>query len=83
MNKKGAIGILGGMGPYASSFLYKRLIQLSVSDFNAKNNNDFPKIILSSIPVPDFISNEKKRGEALEMLREEVLKLNNFNPSSF
>lgn len=80
MNKK-AIGILGGMGPEASNYLYKTLINLSIKYFNAKNNDDFPEVIIHSIPVPDFISSNKKRGEALQMLLERVKQLNKLNIS--
>lgn len=75
MNKK-AIGILGGMGPEASNYLYKTLIDLSIKYFNAKNNDDFPEVIIHSIPVPDFISSDRKREEALKMLLERVKELN-------
>src|SRR3989338_115723 len=75
MNRK-IIGILGGMGPEASNYLYKTLIDLSIKYFNAKNNDDFPEVIINSIPVPDFISSDRKRGEALKMLLERVQQLN-------
>jgi len=70
------IGILGGMGPEATGYLYKLLIDLSIKFFNAKHNNDFPEVIIHSIPVPDFISSDRKRGEALKMLLERVQQLN-------
>ena len=70
------IGILGGMGPEASGYLYKLLIDLSIKHFNARHNDDFPEVIIHSIPVPDFISSNKKRGEALQMLLERVKELN-------
>lgn len=78
MNKK-AIGILGGMGPEASSYLYKTLIGLSIKYFGAKNNDDFPEIIVYSIPVPDFISNRSERKMALKMLKRNIVQSNNFN----
>lgn len=81
MNKKSVIGILGGMGPQASAYLYKLLIDLSIRDFSAKNNNDFPEIILYSIPIPDFISSDKDRDDALFMLRDRVEELNKFDIS--
>lgn len=65
-----SIGILGGMGPDASLKLYQIMIAKSRSDFNATNNDDYPNIILHSIPVPDFISNKESALEALEMLKE-------------
>jgi aspartate racemase len=76
---KKIIGILGGMGPQASAYMYSMLIMLSQKYFGAKNNNDFPEIILHSMPVPDFISDSSKREVALEILRRAVIQLNNSN----
>lgn len=75
------IAILGGMGPEASHYLYKLLINLAIKKFDAKNNDDFPEIILQSIPVPDFISNEKDKDIALKMLKERTILLNKCNIS--
>lgn len=74
-----AIGILGGMGPEASGYLYRLLIEKAISDFGAVNNDDFPEIILHSIPVPDFISSDEQKEKALEMLKERVALLNKTN----
>ena len=73
---KKAIGILGGMGPEASAYMYSTLIDLAILRFGAKNNDDFPEIILHSIPVPDFISNEKQKAKALLMLKKRVKNIN-------
>lgn len=81
MNKNKAIGIIGGMGPEASAYMYKRMIELSIQEFGAKHNDDFPEIVIYSIPVPDFISDSANRVKALEMLQERVKKLNNLNLS--
>lgn len=76
MNNKKALAILGGMGPQASSYMYDRLISLSMQHFAAENNDDFPEIIIYSIPVPDFISDEKNKIEAYKMLMSRVIDLN-------
>lgn len=81
MNKNKALFVIGGMGPEASGYLYKLLIDLAIKEFGAKNNDDFPEIILHSIPVPDFISNDKSREEALKMLKKRVEEANNLNIS--
>lgn len=83
MKSKKAIGILGGIGPQASLYLCKLLIKISVKLFGVKNNDDFPEIILDSIPVPGFISNVAEKKVALEMLKQRVAKLNNCNISYF
>ncbi|MBA3723861.1 MAG: aspartate/glutamate racemase family protein [Candidatus Levybacteria bacterium] len=79
---KHAIGIIGGMGPEASIYMYDRLIQLSIQNFGAKKNNDFPEIILHSVPVPDFISSSKEKAIAFKMLQQRVTSLNKLPLSS-
>jgi len=74
-NTHKAIGLLGGMGPSASVFLHKVLIELSVKHFGALEGNEFPEIIHDSIPVPDFISDEEKKRQALSLLSDRVLRL--------
>lgn len=81
MNKKSAIAILGGMGPQASVYLYKLIIEMSESLFDAKNNDDYPEVILYSVPVPDFIADDKSRDKSLEMLNERVQFINKSNAS--
>lgn len=73
MNKsKRVIGLIGGMGPYASAYFYKLLLDKAARNFDAKNNDDFPEIVLNSVPVPDFISDRKHLPEARKMLIERV-----------
>ncbi len=72
MKNNKALYILGGMGPEASIYLYKLLIDSAIKDYKAKHNNDFPEIILHSVPVPDFISDDKSRNKALGMLEQRV-----------
>ncbi len=73
---KKAIGILGGMGPEASIYMYKTLIEFSIKYFGAKNNEDFPGIILDSVPVPDFISNTNYKNKAKKILIKRVERFN-------
>lgn len=81
MKNKKVIVILGGMGPEASGYLYNSLIELSVKYFGAKNNDDFPEILLDSIPVPDFISDDSGKKEALKILKNRVKFLSVLSPS--
>lgn len=74
--KKQIIGILGGMGPQASARLLDLLIDLSIKEFGAKNGDEFPEILLDSVPVPDFISNSDNKSVALDMLKKRVKKIN-------
>ena len=69
------------MGPEASGYLYKLLIDLAIKKFGAKNNDDFPEIILYSLPVPDFISDNRNRNKALEMIKQRVKSINSSNIS--
>lgn len=78
MKKKNIIGVIGGMGPYASAYFYKLLIKKSTEDYKAKNNDDYPEIVVDSVPVPDFISDTKRLSEAKKTLISRVKALNNF-----
>lgn len=73
------IAIIGGMGPEASAYLYTTLINNSVKHFHAVNNEDFPQIVLYSVPVPDFISTSTKEQEAVTILKQKVLDINKLN----
>ncbi|MBU1032085.1 amino acid racemase [Patescibacteria group bacterium] len=83
MKSKKAIGILGGIGPQASLYLCKLLIELSVKFFGVKNNADFPEIILDSIPIPGFIANDYEKKIALKMLKQRVIQLDKCDVLSF
>lgn len=80
-NKKSKIGILGGMGPQASAHLVRLLVDKSAGKFKAVNCEDFPEIILDSVPIPDFIANKRNKKIALEVLLDRVKKLNNMGIS--
>lgn len=80
MNMKNKpIAIIGGMGPEASAYLYTTLINNSVKHFHAVNNDDFPQIVLYSVPVPDFISTSAREQEAVTILKQKVLDINKLN----
>lgn len=75
MRNKNIIAILGGMGPEASNKLYQLIIEKSRQIYHAKNNDDYPEILIDSIPVPDFISDVKQKGVAEKMLIARVKQL--------
>lgn len=79
----GAIAILGGMGPEASAKMLEVMVSMATHEFGAKNGEDFPEIIVDSVPVPDFISSKKNLFLAKEMLAQRVKRLNRTNPSCF
>lgn len=82
-NRFKAIGILGGMGPGASVYMHRLLVELAAKKFGARDGDEFPEIIHDSIPISDFVSSEKKQRKALVMLSERVERLNNLNMVSF
>lgn len=67
-----SIGILGGMGPQASAHLLKMLIDTAASEFGAQNGNQFPEIVLMSLPIEDFISDRNKAKKALKILKNKI-----------
>lgn len=75
MSKK-IIGILGGMGPQATGEFYRILINKSIAGYGAVNNNDFPSVVIDSIPVPDFISSQEHLSPARTMLIDRTKRLN-------
>ena len=68
---KQRIIIIGGMGSQASLELHRRMIQQALAD-GTKDGTDFPYIVHLSLPVPDFIANESRRSEALEIIINEL-----------
>lgn len=78
MIKNKIIGLIGGMGPFAGARFCMLLLEKSARDFGAKNGEDFPEVVLDSVPVPDFISDTKRLFEAEMMLVSRIKKLNMF-----
>lgn len=78
MIKQKIIGIVGGMGPYASAYFYKLLLDKSRDFYGAKNNNDYPEVLIDSIPIPDFISDSKNLNKAREILLDRVKRMNGY-----
>jgi aspartate racemase len=77
-NKNKIIGIIGGMGPFASAYFYKLLLKKSSDNYGARNNDDFPEILIDSVPVPYFISDTVKMEEARKMLVSRVKRMDKF-----
>ena len=82
MKKNKTIGLIGGMGPFASAYFYKLLIKKSSDLYGAKNNDDFPEVLIDSVPVPDFISDTNRLNDAKIMLESRVRKMNVFGVDS-
>ena len=52
------IGIVGGAGPIASSFLYSTILEICQKQYKANDYSDFPEIILVSYP---FIRGDQEK----------------------
>lgn len=64
------IGIIGGVGPQATEFIYRKITEFSQLKYGAKNNDEYPNIFIESIPIPDFIGNKNQLPKAKAMLFE-------------
>ena len=62
------VGIIGGVGPQATAFIYQKIIASAQANHDARNNDDYPDVLIASVPVPDFISSEEHMEEAKRML---------------
>lgn len=69
------IGLIGGTGPFAGARYLSMLLEKSAKSFGAKNGDDFPEIILDSVPIRDFISDTKFLPLAKRMLTSRVKRL--------
>lgn len=50
------IGILGGVGSQATAYIYQSILNQTNAHHGAINNEDYPYVVVASIPVSDFIS---------------------------
>ena len=80
LNPNRSIAIIGGMGPQASAKLLEVLISMCCKDYGAKEDYDFPEVILNSVPVPDIISTRRNMKISLGILAQRVKNLESFNP---
>lgn len=69
------LGIIGGMGPQASIRFLELVIRRSIDSFGATNNDQFPRILLSSLPAPDIIENRDREQLARDMITQEAVRL--------
>jgi len=71
------IGVLGGIGPEATGEFYNKLItELQVREL-INNNQDFPQIIINSIPALELIENKVSEKD-LESYLSGLIELHNF-----
>jgi aspartate racemase len=77
------IGAIGGMGPHASARMYELMIDIAKNKYNAKENHEYPEIVLLSIPVKDFFSNKVDAKNGLDDILVRVNKLDTYKPVCF
>jgi len=78
MKNKNIIGVLGGMGPQASQEFYRLFIEGARHRYGARNNDEFPEIVIDSVPVPDFLADTDKMEEAAGMLEDRICRLTTY-----
>jgi len=69
------IGILGGMGPESTSYTYMRMIRYCQERYRARDDADFPPILVYSMPVPDVVEEGSDDGKVLSLLGEGIGRL--------
>lgn len=77
---KQPIVVLGGMGPQASSQLYKLLIDQAIERHKVVENEDFPFVVLESLPVPEFFSGQSRRAEAIAIMHRAITSAESYDP---
>ena len=80
-DKSKPIGIIGGMGPQASCELYRLLIEGARLNYGAKNNDDYPEMLIDSVPVPDFLADTEKMETAARLLEDRVRRMSKYDVS--
>lgn len=73
------IGILGGIGPQATGLFYLKLIERFQKEKLIKKNQDFPQILINSVPAPELIFDEIKKND-LDLYLAGLKELDQFNP---
>lgn len=62
--------IIGGMGPQASTYAHRRLIELSQQNTPEPTNDSYPRVTHLSINVKDFIDEPEKKDAAKDYILE-------------
>lgn len=73
------LGILGGIGPEASSYFYAEIIRRLRERGLIHQNADYPQIVLNSVNAPELVSNDVT-DEMLEPYAQGILELVSLKP---
>ena len=68
---------MGGVGPQATEYLYKKIISEAVKQYGVRENHEFPRVLIISEPVIDFISSKEHFSEARKQVLFAVQRLIN------
>ncbi|HUD20060.1 MAG TPA: amino acid racemase [Patescibacteria group bacterium] len=79
---KQIIGVLGGMGPQASCELYRLLIEGARRKFGARMNDEYPEVLIDSVPVPDAYADLTKMEEVARMLEDRISRMTQYGATS-
>jgi aspartate racemase len=69
------------MGPQASTEFYRLLIEGARHRYGARTNQEYPEILIDSVPVPDFLAGTKHMETAARILEDRVRRLTDFGAS--
>lgn len=67
-----------GMGPQASCELYRLLIEGAGAEYGAKHNDEFPEILIDSVPVPDGFSHPEQMEVVATMLENRAERMTSY-----
>lgn len=65
---KKTMGIIGGMGPFASARLLELVLEISRDKFGTNAGDEFPRISLVSLPIKEFFLDEELTRLAFEQI---------------
>jgi aspartate racemase len=65
--KKKTIGVLGGIGASASANFYQELVKICQVEYKAKNDDDFPPIIINSMSFSGFDTQGKGNEDKIKL----------------
>lgn len=71
------------MGPFASARLLELILNIAKKRFGAEAGDEFPEIVLLSLPVKEFFGDKKEADAALRFLRSRVKTLENHDAIAF
>lgn len=75
MNNYKKIGILGGMGPEATSDLYMKIIRYFQKELGAIYDRDFSAFLIYSVPIPDVVESIENERTIIKMLSNAAITL--------